>query len=416
MEQQFYLENLNETKKVSRLLPLIDEELRCKLLTSLADRLESASDDVVKANKEDLKKMSEENPMFDRLLLNESRIKNMAADLRNVASLDCPLWQTVDNRIMPNGLEIQRISVPMGVVAVIYESRPNVTLDVFALCFKSGNACVLKGGKEADESNKILVKIIQESLEEHKISKNAVYLYPSGRENTLHLLNATGLIDVCIPRGSKALIDFVRSNAKIPVIETGAGVVHTYFDADGDLLKGRRIINNAKTRRVSVCNALDCLIVHRERIDDLFALVEDLLASKVEILADKDSFLALNGKYPLLKEAQESDFGQEFLGYRMSIKTVNSLSEAVEHITHFGTQHSEAIISENLQTADEFLRTVDAAVVYHNAPTSFTDGAQFGLGAEIGISTQKLHARGPMSLNALTSYKWTVKGNGQVRD
>ena len=416
MEQAFYHENLAETRRASRSLASIDESLRCNVLLTLADRLINFSEDIIRANADDLSKMSKDDPMYDRLLLDDARIAGMSADLRKVASLDSPLGLIRDTSIMPNGLEIQRVSTPLGVIAVIYESRPNVTVDVFALCFKSGNACVLKGGKEAASSNGILVKIIEESLAAHGVSTKSVYLYPASRENTAYLLNAVGLIDVCIPRGSKALIDYVREHALIPVIETGAGVVHTYFDSDGDASKGRAIITNAKTRRVSVCNALDCLIIHRSRLCDLPYLVDDLRKSNVEILADQSAYHALKGKYPLLTAArEEEDYGQEFLGYRMSIKTVADLHEAINHITRFGTQHSEAIISENRETADEFLRTVDAAVVYHNAPTSFTDGAQFGLGAEIGISTQKLHARGPMSLEALTSYKWIVRGDGQIR-
>ena len=395
MAQPFYHENLIETKKASRTLPMLDDDLRNAVLETLADRLTTSYRDIVAANGEDLNKMSKDNPMFDRLMLTEARIAGIASDVRKVASLETPLGRTLDRRIMPNGLEIQRVSVPLGVVAAIYESRPNVTVDVFALCFKSGNACVLKGGKEAAASNDVLVKIIGETLAKHDIDANAVCLYPAGREHTVHLLNATGLIDVCIPRGSKALIDYVRDNAKIPVIETGAGVVHIYFDKDGDTEKGRRIVNNAKTRRVSVCNALDCLIVHESRLGDLYSLVEPLSASKVEILADRPSYETLQGKYPLLNEAVEADYGREFLDYRMSIKTVADMYEATDHIAKYGTQHSEAIITGNLRTADEFIRTVDAAVVYHNAPTSFTDGGQFGLGAEIGISTPRTRANEP---------------------
>jgi glutamate-5-semialdehyde dehydrogenase len=416
MEQQFCLENLTETKQAACELLSLDDGQRNHLLRMLAERLRRAVRDIVAANEKDLSRMSASNPMYDRLLLTPQRIESIAGEVENVASLPSPLMRTLEQKTMPNGLEICRISVPLGTVAVIYESRPNVTVDVFSLCFKSGNACVLKGGKEAVESNTVLVRIIKETLAANGVNPQAIHLFPSSREDTVHLLNAVGLIDVCIPRGSKALIDYVRSNAKIPVIETGAGVVHTYFDADGDLEKGQRIVKNAKTRRVSVCNALDCLIVHAARLDDLHRLVAPLAEAQVAIFADAPAFDALNGKYPLLHQASENDYGTEFLDYRMSIKTVADLDEARKHIARYGTQHSEAIVTENAAVAAEFIRTIDAAAVYHNAPTSFTDGAQFGLGAEIGISTQKLHARGPMSLDALTSYKWVIKGNGQIRD
>jgi glutamate-5-semialdehyde dehydrogenase len=303
------------------------------------------------------------------------------------------------------------------VVAVIYEARPNVTLDVFTLCFKTANACILKGGSEAWHSNQVLTKIIQDTLTQHAIDSNVIYLLPPNREETLHVLNAVGLIDVCIPRGSQALINYVRDHAKIPVIETGAGIVHTYFDVSGDLKKGQQIINNAKTRRVSVCNALDCLIIHKDRLGDLFALIKPLIASNVIIYADPDSYFILNGVYPpeLLQQAQSSDFGLEFLDYKLAIKTVTDPKDAVAHIMQHTSEHSEAIIAEDQPTINYFLNTVDAAVIYINTSTAFTDGGEFGLGAEIGISTQKIHARGPMGMRALTSYKWVVYGDGQIR-
>lgn len=416
MEQLYYQQRLIETQRASCELLSLDEGRRGAVLKALSKRLIAASADIVAANAKDLSRMPANDPMYDRLLLTEKRIAAIAADVEKVAEMGSPLGKTLERNVMPNGLEICRVSTPLGVVAVIYESRPNVTIDVFSLCFKSGNACVLKGGKEAIESNTVLVKIIKETLAAEGVDTNAVCLYPSSREDTVHLLNATGLIDVCIPRGSKALIDYVRSNAKIPVIETGAGVVHTYFDRDGDLEKGKRIVNNAKTRRVSVCNALDCLLVHVDRLDHLHLLVRPLIDSQVNIYADPQSLSALEGLYPLLNQATEESYGTEFLDYKLAIKTVANIGEAREHIAKYGTRHSEAIVTENSQIASEFINTIDAAAVYHNAPTSFTDGGQFGMGAEIGISTQKLHARGPMGLNALTSYKWVIKGDGQIRE
>ena len=411
------LYHIQKTQKAAYALAFLEDEQRRKVLQSLADALRQSCDEILAENAKDLAKMSSSDPMYDRLLLTESRLQSIADDVESVSKLPSPLNKKLEERSRPNGLKIDKISVPLGVVAVIYESRPNVTIDVFTLCFKTGNACVLKGGKEADHSNQIFVKIIQQSLQENNIDPNVIYLLPAGREHTTTLLNATGLIDVCIPRGSQALIDFVRSNAKIPVIETGAGIVHTYVDASGDVQKAAVIIHNAKTRRVSVCNALDCLIVHQDHLDDLFLLVEPLIAHHVEIFADSDSYKILSRLYPknLLHPAQEKDFGQEFLSYKLAIKTVESVKKAVEHITNHTSGHSEAIIAEDQKTIDYFLSRVDAAALYVNASTAFTDGGQFGMGAEIGISTQKLHARGPMGLEALTSYKWLIYGDGQIR-
>jgi glutamate-5-semialdehyde dehydrogenase len=350
-------------------------------------------------------------------LLTKERIEAIAKEVEMVAQSKSPLGIKLSENKRPNGLLIQKISVPIGVISVIYESRPNVTIDVFALCFKSGNACVLKGGKEALYSNQYLVSLIHESLKEHQIDSHALYLLPPNREAMHSLLIATNYVDVCIPRGSQTLIDFVRDHAKIPVIETGAGIVHTYFDESGDLEKGKLIIHNAKTRRVSVCNALDTLIIHRNRISDLPSLVHLLANNQVEIFADEISFKALENAYPknLLHKATLENFGHEFLDYKMSIKTVDSIDDAINHIQQFSSRHSEAIIAEEPLIISEFLARIDAAAVYVNASTAFTDGGQFGMGSEIGISTQKLHARGPMGLDALTSYKWIVLGNGQIR-
>lgn len=411
------LRNLKKVKTASHALVNLEESKCNALLESLANQLRNSMKDILLENAKDLENMSPDNPMYDRLQLTEDRLCSMANDLQSLTRLSPELGKKLEEKKLENGLILERVSVPLGVVAVIYESRPNVTTDVFSLCFKARNACVLKGGKEARHTNTILVKIIQETLSENGLSTDIIYLLPSEREATQILLNAIGLVDVCIPRGSQALINFVRENARIPIIETGAGVVHTYFDKTGDLEKGRRIIHNAKTRRVSVCNALDGLIIHEERLDDLFNLIQPLVAQSVEIFSDEKSFAALHSKYPenLLHPATAGDFGREFLSYKMSIKTVASVEAAVEHIMQHTSGHSEAIIAENEKTIAYFISNVDAAVVYINASTAFTDGGQFGMGAEIGISTQKLHARGPMALKALSAYKWIVHGQGQIR-
>jgi len=351
------------------------------------------------------------------LLLNAGRISGIASDMRNVASLPTPLGKILEQRTLPNGLNLSKISVPFGVIGIIYEARPNVSFDVFSLCFKSGNTCVLKGGTDAYHSNLAIVTLIQEVLERFGVDKNVIHLLPAGREATAELLNAVDYVNLIIPRGSQGLINFVRDNARVPVIETGAGVCHTYFDESGDKEKGANIINNAKTRRVSVCNALDCLIINEKRLADLPYLCQKLAESNVVIEADIKAYTFLSGKYPsqLLEKATETSFGTEFQSYRMSIKTVADIHEAIEHISTYSSKHSEAIITENEENIAIFDKQVDAACVYSNTSTAFTDGAQFGMGAEIGISTQKLHARGPMALPELTSYKWIIKGNGQIR-
>ena len=404
-------------KEASHFLASIPEEIRKKVLFNLAELLRKNSALIIDENKKDLSQLAIDDPNYDRLLLSKECIDSIAIDVERVASLEQTLGHIINEKQMENGLRIQKIAVPLGSVAVIYESRPNVTIDVFSICFKTGNACILKGGIEALHSNTFLVSLIKIALQQEGIDSNVVYLLPSERKATLTLLHATGLIDVCIPRGSQSLIQFVRENAKIPVIETGAGIVHTYFDKSGDVEKGRLIIDNAKTRRVSVCNALDTLIIHEQCLPKLFKLVKLLAAKQVELFADELSFKALMPHYPLnlLHNASPDDFGHEFLSYKMSIKTVSGVKEAVSHIMHYTSGHSEAIIAEDEENIRYFLEQVDAAVVYVNASTGFTDGGQFGLGAEIGISTQKLHARGPMSTEALTSYKWVVRGEGQIR-
>ncbi|MBQ6063325.1 MAG: glutamate-5-semialdehyde dehydrogenase [Prevotella sp.] len=412
LEQTF-----KQVKAASKYLASITEDQRNDILRAVADAIISNKDEILQANAADLSRMERSNPLYDRLMLTEKRLGDIASDMRNVASLPTPLGHISKERTLPNGLYLRRVSVPFGVVGIIYEARPNVTYDVFSLCFKSGNACILKGGRDADASNRKGVAIIQEVLAQHNIPKEVVTLLPATHEATGEMLNAVGYIDLCIPRGGKKLIQFVRDTARIPVIETGAGVVNTYFDEQGDMEKGKAIINNAKTRRVSVCNALDCLIVHEARLDDLATLVAPLQDSHVKLYADELAYAKLSGNYPptLLLHADENTFGTEFMDYAMGIKTVSSLDEALSHIAQYGSGHSESIITEDEGNAARFQRDVDAACVYVNAPTSFTDGAQFGLGAEIGISTQKLGPRGPMALEELTTYKWLINGNGQIR-
>ena len=408
-------DTFERVKRASKSLALLNDEQRNEILNAVADAIVNNKARILDANAQDLAKMSKDNPLYDRLQLTDSRLEGIASDMRNVATLPSPLGHITKQKTLPNGLRLCRVSVPFGVVGMIYEARPNVTFDVFSLCFKSGNACVLKGGKDADCSNREEVALIHEILEQYGVSKDVVALLPATHEATGEMLNAVGYVDLCIPRGGRKLIDFVRDTARIPVIETGAGVVNTYFDKEGDLEMGKAIINNAKTRRVSVCNALDCLLIHESRLADLPALCEKMAEKQVIIYADEQAFKNLDGKYPLLEHATDESFGTEFMDYKLAIKTVASLEEALDHIDENGSGHSEAIITMNKQTAHKFQAHVDAACVYWNAPTSFTDGAQFGLGAEIGISTQKLGPRGPMALEEITTYKWLIEGEGQIR-
>ena len=398
-------------------LALLNNDTINKVLLAVADKAIQETESILAANAKDLSRMDPSNPMYDRLKLTKERIEGIAGDTRNVATLPSPLGKVLKHTTLPNGLDLKRVSVPFGVIGIVYEARPNVTFDVFSLCLKAGSACILKGGKDADDSNRAIVSLIKEVLKEYGINENSITLLPATHEATGALLHANGYVDLVIPRGSKRLIDFVRQEASVPVIETGAGVCHAYFDKDGDTEKGARIINNAKTRRVSVCNALDCMLIHADRLADLPAICAPLKESKVLIYADEPAQEILNGNYPtdLLKPSTEESYGTEFQSYTMAIKTVASVDEAIRHIRHFGSGHSECVITENRATADKFMAQVDAACVYHNVPTSFTDGAQFGLGAEIGISTQKLHARGPMALEEICTYKWLIEGDGQVR-
>lgn len=412
-----YSESFRSAQLASRTLASIDKQIINKLLLELADEAEKNETYLLNENRKDLERMPETDPRYDRLLLNTQRIKDIASEIRNVASLSSPLGEILEERTLPNGMYLSKISVPLGVIGIIYESRPNVTFDVFSLCFKTGNACVLKGGSDAEFSNKAIVAIIHNVLKKNNVDINSLVLLPATREATAALLQASGYIDIIIPRGSKQLIDYVREHARVPVIETGAGIVHVYFDESGDVKKGVAIVFNAKTRRVSVCNALDCLIVHKNRLNDLPKLVSQLAEKNVVIYADEPSFAILQNIYPaaLLKAAEPAHFGTEFLDYKMAIRTVHSIDEGISHIHQYSSKHSECIVAEDTGALKRFANEVDAAVVYTNVSTAFTDGAQFGMGAEIGISTQKLHARGPMALKEITAYKWIVSGNGQVR-
>ncbi|MEO6546348.1 MAG: glutamate-5-semialdehyde dehydrogenase [Ferruginibacter sp.] len=411
-------DNFKAVQRAGKQLVRVSSEQVDDVLNSVADAAIANTDEILQANQKDLDRMSADDPKYDRLKLTAQRIQDIAKDTRAVALLPSPLGKKLEERVMENGLQLTKISVALGVIGIIYEARPNVSFDVFSLCLKSGNACILKGGSDAEYSNKAIVKIIREVLEQHGFPVNCIELLPATREASTELLNAVGYVDVIIPRGSQQLINYVRKESRVPVIETGAGIVHAYFDESGDVLKGKGIIHNSKTRRVSVCNALDCLLINANRLNDLAELVIEMASEEVVIYADAAAYEALENIYParLLSMADQAHFGTEFLDYKMAIKTVENTEEAIRYIAEHSSQHSETIISENMESVEQFINEVDAAVVYANVSTAFTDGAQFGLGAEIGISTQKLHARGPMALNELCSYKWIVRGDGQIRE
>ena len=409
---------LDNARVAANKLNLIDDATIARVLCAVADEADRQVDYILQANRRDLERMPESDPKYDRLMLTRERLAGITADMRRVASLPSPLGRTLASYDRPNGMHIDKVSVPFGVIGIIYEARPNVTFDVFALCMKSGNVCILKGGSDAHDSNTALINIINRVLISHGIDSNTAVLLPNDHRYTDQLLTAVGKVDLVIPRGSGRLINYVREHALVPVIETGAGICHTYFDEAGDLEKGRRIVCNAKTRRVSVCNALDCLIVHQKRLPDLPALCAPLAGKHVIIYADPQARDALAGQYPdeLLQPATAESFGTEFLDYKMAVKTVASFDVALEHIARYSSKHSECIVTEDEEHKHRFTRQVDAACVYTNVSTAFTDGGQFGFGAEIGISTQKLHARGPMALPELTTYKYIISGNGQTRE
>lgn len=403
--------------EASRSLNLLSEEQINSILEAIAKETESKMYFILSENQKDLQRMDENNPKYDRLLLNEERILDIVKDIRNVISLPSPVGRTLMHKKLPNELNISKVTVPFGVVGIIYEARPNVSFDVFSLCLKSGNACILKGGSDARFSNEAIIGLIRDVLDNHGVNPNVCVLLPNDHTATEELLKARDYVDLIIPRGGKNLINFVRDNSRIPVIETGAGVCHTYFHKSGDKDKGRAIVTNAKVRKPSVCNSLDCLVIDRDRLDDLPSICENLKEYNVIMYADRQSFEALRNNYPsgLLKKADDTSFGTEFLDYKMSVKTVSGFDDAIDHISTYSSKHSEAIVAENKDIITRFEKLIDAACIYSNASTAFTDGAQFGLGAEIGISTQKMHARGPMALDELCTYKWIIEGNGQTR-
>ena len=404
-------------KNASYSLPMLEENRINDVLLALADAIESNAAGLLEANARDLARMDRNNPVYDRLMLTDERLKGIASDMRHVAELENPVGKVIDDRVRPNGMKLTRVRVPFGVIGVIYEARPNVSFDVFSLCFKSRNACALKGGSDAYDSNKAIVDLIHSVLADKGIDPHVVELLPAGHDSAQELMKAVGMVDLLIPRGSARLIKSVREQAQVPVIETGAGVCHTYFDLEGDLKKGSDIVFNAKTRRVSVCNALDSLVIHKDRLSDLPEICIRMAAKNVVIEADEQAYKALDGRYPaeLLEHATAESFGKEFLDYRMSVKTVDSFEDAMMHIRRYTSHHSECIVTENAEHGRLFQQLTDAACVYVNVSTAFTDGAQFGLGAEIGISTQKMHARGPMALEEMTTYKWLINGDGQTR-
>ena len=406
-----------KSKIASRELGLLPAETIDAVLLALADAAIEREAEILEANARDLSKINESNPLYDRLLLNSERIAAISSDIRNVAGLNSPLGECLSEAVRPNGMKIRKVRVPFGLIGVIYEARPNVSFDVFSLCFKTANAVILKGSRDAEFSNITIVNIIKDVLDSFGINRDVVTLLDADRSATTELLNAVGYVDLIIPRGSSALIKYVRSESKVPVIETGAGICHTYVDKNADIVKASRIVFNSKTRRVSVCNALDCMIIHKDILSSIYLICKDLESKNVKIYADEPSYSYLNGHYnsDLLFPADENSFGTEFLDYAMSIKTANNIDEAVQHIGLYSSKHSECIVSENVEALAYFTARIDAACVYENVSTAFTDGAQFGFGAEIGISTQKLHARGPMALPELTSYKYIISGRGQIR-
>ena len=412
------LENkFKATRQASRLLSDFSDQEVGQLLTDLAAEAEAQIPYILSENQKDLDRMDPADPKYDRLKLSTERIQGIAADMRQVAALPSPLGEILSQEQRPNGMLIQKTRVAFGVIGIIYEARPNVSFDVFSLCIKTGNACILKGGSDAEYSNTAIVGLIQQQLLRHGFPREAVLLLPPERQATDELMKATSYVDLIIPRGSQSLINHVRSHSLVPVIETGAGICHTYVDSSADTQKAAAIVHNAKTRRVSVCNALDCMLLHRSRLKDLPDICLKLQEEQVIIYADKDALAALKGHYPdnLLLPAGEEHYGTEFLDYKMAIKTVDTIQEAIEHIALYSSGHSEAIVCEDPEQAKLFCKRIDAACVYVNVSTAFTDGAQFGLGAEIGISTQKLHARGPMALKEITTYKYLITGNGQIR-
>ncbi|MET3125017.1 glutamate-5-semialdehyde dehydrogenase [Arcicella rosea] len=408
---------LEETHAASAEMRRLTDEKKKAVLERLAVVLLENKTQIIAENLKDLVRMDLSDPKYDRLVLNENRIEALAESIREIAVLPDPSGAILLEKTLDNGLKIKKVAVPMGVIGVIYEARPNVTVDVTALCIRSGNAVVLRGGSDAFDTNSYLVSLIHQVLKEFGVSTACITLLPTDRELVKELLTATRFVDLIIPRGSASLIQFVRTHSLVPTIETGAGVCHTYVETSADLQKAKTIVANAKISRPSVCNSLETIIVD-EAIAETFLplIIEDFAKAEVEIFADELSFEVLSQhQYPYLQKAQEDDFGKEFTDFKCSIKTVKNTDGALEHIRKHSTRHSEAIITTNDELAEKFITEVDAAAVYTNASTRFTDGGQFGLGAEIGISTQKLHARGPFALEKLVTEKWLISGDGQIR-
>ena len=410
-------EALIQASQTATAAAMLSQQTIKETLQAISEAIIEHTPFIIEANQADLARMDCSNPKYDRLLLTPARIEAIANDMLAVAALATPVGKILSETERPNGMQIIKMAVPLGVVGVIYEARPNVTLDIFSLCLRTNNVCVLKGGSDADATNQAIVHIIQQQLERLNLPKALCTLLKADREATAAMLKAVGLVDVIIPRGSNALIQYVRAHALVPVIETGAGVCHTYIDVEADIQKAQAVVTNAKTRRVSVCNALDCVLIHEQRLADLPTICELLATHNVLIYADSAAYDMLKATYPseLLLHADAESFGTEFLDYKMSIRTVSDLTQALQHIAQYSSKHSESILTENATTANQFELAVDASCVYTNVSTAFTDGGQFGFGAEVGISTQKLHARGPMGLDALTTYKYLIRGNGQTR-
>ena len=410
-------EALIQASQTATAAAMLSQQTIKETLQAISEAIIEHTPFIIEANQADLARMDCSNPKYDRLLLTPARIEAIANDMLAVAALATPVGEILSETERPNGMQIVKMAVPLGVVGVIYEARPNVTLDIFSLCLRTNNVCVLKGGSDADATNQAIVHIIQQQLERLNLPKALCTLLNADRAATAAMLKAVGLVDVIIPRGSNALIQYVRGNALVPVIETGAGVCHTYIDVEADIQKAQAVVTNAKTRRVSVCNALDCVLIHEQRLADLPTICELLATHNVLIYADSAAYDLLKATYPaeLLLHADAESFGTEFLDYKMSIRTVSDLTQALQHIAQHSSKHSESILTENATTANQFELAVDASCVYTNVSTAFTDGGQFGFGAEVGISTQKLHARGPMGLDALTTYKYLIRGNGQTR-
>jgi len=408
---------LKRAAQSTKVIQSLSEENKKAVLHNLSHRLKTSKEAIIASNVLDLEKMDDADPKKDRLKLTSERIDDLSSSLETIAELPNPANQILLERELENGLLITKKTVPLGVVGVIYESRPNVTIDVAALCIRSGNVCLLRGGSDAFHTNAVLVTLIHQTLDEFNVDRNIVQLLPVDRRFVDELLTATKYVDIIIPRGSQQLIDFVRNNAKVPVIETGAGVCHTYIESSADLEKAADIVVNAKVSRPSVCNALDTALIDEKIYKDFIKIIAPKLSdNQVEVYADPNSFEVLsNLQYPFLKLAEKDDFGREFLDLKCSIRIVDDMEQALDHISTYSSKHSEAIVSENIDKQVRFLNEVDAAAVYVNASTRFTDGGEFGLGAEIGISTQKLHARGPFALEKLVTEKWLVQGSGQIR-